>query len=36
VISAPTLRSAISDSAVITGTFTREEAERIANGLTIR
>jgi hypothetical protein len=34
VISAPLLRSVITDSAVITGSFTREEAERIAAGVT--
>jgi hypothetical protein len=36
VISAPTVRSAITDSAVISGDFTRAEAERIADGMTIR
>ena len=36
VISAPTLRSTIRGSAVITGDFTRAEAERIASGLAQR
>jgi preprotein translocase subunit SecD len=33
VVMAPTIRSAISSSAVITGNFTKAEAERIVNGL---
>lgn len=33
VIAAPILRSVITDSAVITGSFTKEEAERIAAGI---
>jgi hypothetical protein len=33
VVMAPTLRSPIGSSAVITGKFTKAEAERIANGL---
>jgi hypothetical protein len=36
VISAPTLRSPIADAAVISGDFTRAEAERIAEGMRIR
>jgi preprotein translocase subunit SecD len=32
----PILRSPISDSALISGDFTKTEAERIANGMTIR
>lgn len=33
VVMAPVVRSSISDSAVITGNFTRAEAERIADGI---
>jgi len=33
VVLAPTLRAIIADSAVITGSYTREEAERLAEGL---
>ena len=33
VIAAPTLKARISDSAVITGHFTRAEAEAVASGL---
>jgi preprotein translocase subunit SecD len=36
VVMAPTLRSPIGDSAVISGDFTRREAERIANGMSLR
>jgi preprotein translocase subunit SecD len=36
VISAPRLRSPISTSAVISGDYTKPEAERIANGMRIR
>ena len=36
VISAPILRARISTSAVISGDFTKAEAERIANGMTLR
>jgi hypothetical protein len=36
VVTAPTVRSAISDSAVISGNFTRAEAERIAEGIAMR
>jgi preprotein translocase subunit SecD len=36
VLMAPTLRSPIADSAVITGDFTKREAERIANGMSLR
>jgi hypothetical protein len=36
VISAPTIRSAISTEALITGDFTQAEAERIANGMMVR
>lgn len=36
VVLAPRLRSPISESAVITGDYTRAEAERIANGMRIR
>jgi preprotein translocase subunit SecD len=36
VVMAPVVRSAISDSAVITGNFTQAEAERIADGLATR
>ena|ERR1700719_47339 len=33
VVMAPTVRSPIGDSAVVTGNFTRAEAERIVNGI---
>jgi len=33
VVLAPTLRAVIADAAVITGNYTREEAERLAEGL---
>jgi hypothetical protein len=33
VVMAPTVRSPIGDSAVVTGNFTRAEAERIVNGM---
>jgi preprotein translocase subunit SecD len=33
VVSAPVVRSPMSDSAVISGNFTRAEAERIAEGI---
>lgn len=36
VIMAPTLRSAISTSALLTGDYTRAEAERIVNGIRVR
>jgi preprotein translocase subunit SecD len=36
VVMAPTLRSPMSDSGVISGDFTRREAERIANGMSVR
>jgi preprotein translocase subunit SecD len=36
VVMAPTLRSPIGDSAVVTGHFTRAEAERIVNGIGMR
>ena len=36
VIAAPILRARISTSAVISGDFTKAEAERIANGMSIR
>jgi hypothetical protein len=36
IVMAPVVRSAISDSAVITGNFTKAEAERIADGLATR
>jgi hypothetical protein len=36
VVAAPTLRSPISASAVLSGDFTKAEAERIANGMSIR
>ena len=36
VVTAPTLRSAISDSAVISGNYTRVEAERIVDGIAMR
>jgi hypothetical protein len=36
VVTAPILRSAIGDSAVISGNFTRAEAERIADGIAMR
>jgi preprotein translocase subunit SecD len=36
VVMAAVVRSAISDSAVITGNFTQAEAERIADGLATR
>jgi preprotein translocase subunit SecD len=36
VVAAPVVRSAIGDSAVISGDFTRTEAERIANGIGVR
>jgi hypothetical protein len=36
VVAAPMVRSAIGDSAVISGDFTRTEAERIANGIGVR
>ncbi len=36
VVAAPVVRSAIGNSAVISGDFTRAEAERIANGIGMR
>jgi RNA polymerase sigma factor (sigma-70 family) len=36
VVMAPVVRSPIGDSAMITGNFTRAEAERIAGGMTVR
>jgi preprotein translocase subunit SecD len=36
VVSAPTVRSAIGAEALITGNFTRDEADRIANGMLLR
>ena len=36
VVMAPVVRSPIGDSAVITGTFTRAEAERVADGMMLR
>jgi hypothetical protein len=36
IVMAPTLRSAISTSALITGDYTRAEAERIVNGIGLR
>jgi preprotein translocase subunit SecD len=36
VVAAPVLRAAISNSAVISGDFTRTEAERIADGIGMR
>lgn len=36
VVTAPILRSAISDVAMITGDYTRAEAQRIADGIGIR
>lgn len=36
VVMAPVVRSPVSDSAVITGTFNRAEAERIAGGMRLR
>jgi preprotein translocase subunit SecD len=36
VVMAPVVRSPINDSAVITGNFTRAEAERIADGMKLR
>ena len=36
VVMAPVIRSAISNSALITGTFTRADAERIADGIGTR
>ena len=36
VISAPTLRSPISESAIVSGNFTQAEAERIAEGMRVR
>ena len=36
VVMAPTLRSAVSDSALISGDFSQAEAERIVNGIRIR
>jgi preprotein translocase subunit SecD len=36
VVMAPVIRSPIADSMVISGTFTRAEAERIARGIEIR
>lgn len=36
VVMTPTVRSPMGDSATITGSFTRAEAERIANGMTNR
>jgi hypothetical protein len=36
VVAAPVLRSAISDSALITGDFSQAEAERIVNGVGVR
>jgi hypothetical protein len=36
VISAPTLRSPIRESAIVSGNFTQAEAERIAEGMRIR
>jgi hypothetical protein len=36
VVAAPVLRSAVSDSALISGDFSRAEAERIVNGIGVR
>jgi preprotein translocase subunit SecD len=36
VVMAPTLRAPISSSGLISGDFTRREAERIANGMSLR
>jgi preprotein translocase subunit SecD len=36
VVMAPTLRGQISESALVTGDFTRSQAERIANGIGLR
>jgi preprotein translocase subunit SecD len=36
VVMAPLVRSPVSESAVITGDFTRAEAERIADGMKLR
>jgi preprotein translocase subunit SecD len=36
VVAAPVVRSAVGDSAVISGDFSRSEAERIAEGIGIR
>ena len=36
VVAAPVLRSAVSDSALISGDFSRAEAERIVNGIGMR
>lgn len=36
VVMAPTVRSPIGDSAVVTGHFTKAEAERIVNGIGVR
>lgn len=36
VIMAPVVRSPISTSAVITGNFTRSEAEKVVNGIGVR
>jgi hypothetical protein len=36
VIAAPTLRSPISESAIVSGNFTKPEAERIAEGMQVR
>ena len=35
-VMAPTVKSVIGDAALITGNFTRAQAERIANGVTLR
>jgi preprotein translocase subunit SecD len=36
VVAAPTVRSAISSEAMLTGNYTKAEAERIANGMRLR
>jgi preprotein translocase subunit SecD len=36
VVAAPMLRSPIGTEALITGNFTKQEAERIANGMSVR
>jgi preprotein translocase subunit SecD len=36
VVTAPVVRSLISDAAMITGDYSREEAERIADGINMR
>lgn len=36
VVAAPLLKARISESAVISGAFSRAEAERIADGISVR